>query len=65
MSNKPRTDTAMLNWLDQQGAYYDWKVQLPTDYPHVQDCVFACRNTTSGHKTIRAAILAAMKKDAK
>ena len=58
-------DTEMLNWLDQQGAHYGWKVQLPTDYPNVKECVFVCRNTTSGHKTIREAIKAAMGKEVK
>jgi len=58
-------DTEMLNWLDKQGAHYKWKVQLPTDNPNVKDAVFVCRNTTSGHETIRAAIDAAMKKGAK
>jgi hypothetical protein len=58
---KPSTDTEMLNWLDKQGAHYKWKVQLPTDNPNVKDAVFVCRNTTSGHKTIREAIDAAMK----
>jgi hypothetical protein len=54
-------ERARLNWLDQQGAHYGWKVQLPADYPNVKECVFVCRNTTSGHKTIREAIDAAMK----
>jgi|LakMenEpi03Aug12_release.lakeMendotaPanAssembly.Ray.scaffolds.fasta_scaffold110780_6 hypothetical protein len=59
------TDTEMLNWLDQQGDHYEWKVQLPTDYPKVADAVFICRNTTSGYKTIREAINSAMKKNSK
>jgi hypothetical protein len=54
-------ERSRLNWLDQQGAHYGWKVQLPADYPNVKECVFVCRNTTSGHKTIREAIDAAMK----
>ena len=54
-------ERSRLNWLDQQGAHYGWKVQLPADYPYVKECVFVCRNTTSGHKTIREAIDAAMK----
>jgi hypothetical protein len=58
-------DTEMLNWLEQQGAYYGWNVQLPTDYPNVKDCVFVCRNTTSGYKTIREAIKTAMGKEVK
>ena len=52
----------MLNWLDKQGAHYGWKVQLPADYPNVEDAVFVCRNVTSGHKTIREAIAAAIAK---
>ena len=55
-SGSPITDTERLNWLDKQGARYGWTVQLPSDYPNVRDCVFVCRNTTSGHKTIREAI---------
>ena len=56
------SDTEMLNWLDKQGDHYGWKVQLPADYPNVEDAVFVCRNTSSGHKTIREAIAAAIAK---
>ena len=59
------SERSRLDWLDQQGAHYGWKVQLPTDYPNVKECVFVCRNTTSGHKTIREAIDTAMKEGAK
>ncbi len=55
------SDTDMLDWLDKQGRIYDWSVQLPSDYPNVQDCVFICRNNSSGYKTIREAILNKMK----
>lgn len=58
------SDTKMLDWLDKQGAHYGWGVQLPADYPNVRDCVFVCRNTTSGHKTIREAIAHRMGKPA-
>lgn len=56
------SDTEMLNWLDKQGDHYGWKVQLPADYPNVEDAVFVCRNVTSGYKTIREAIAAAIAK---
>lgn len=56
-------DTAMLDWLDAQGSHYGWKVQLPEDYPWVPHCVFVSRNLPEGHKTIREAIAARMKKD--
>lgn len=56
------TDADMLDWLDSQGSYYGWRVQLPSDYPNVRNCVFICRNTTDGHKTIREAIADRMEK---
>lgn len=55
------SDTAMLNWLEKQGsAQLGWKVQTPGDYPNVKGCVFACRNTTGGYKTLREAVAARM-----
>ena len=56
------SDTDMLNWLDAQGECYEWKVQLPSDYPNMRECVFVSRNTMRGHKTIRDAIADRMKK---
>jgi hypothetical protein len=57
------TDTQLLNWLDRQGRYYKWNVQLPKDYPHVKDCVFIQRNSTAGEPDIRSAIIAAMQRE--
>lgn len=54
------SDSEMLDWLDRQGAHYGWAVQTPSDYPNVRDAVFVCRNTTSGHRSIREAIAARM-----
>jgi hypothetical protein len=54
------SDSEMLDWLDRQGAHYGWAVQTPGDYPNVRDAVFVCRNTTSGHRSIREAIAARM-----
>ena len=57
------SDTEMLNWLDQQGSKYNfWKVQLPTDYPHVTGCVFFCRNVSSGYQSVREALSDRMRK---
>jgi len=57
------SDSDMLNFLDQQGSINRyWKVQLPSDYPHVKECVFVCRNSSIGHKTIREAIAERMAK---
>jgi hypothetical protein len=59
-ASTPPSDTAMLDWLDKQGAHYEWKLQLPSDHPNVNHCVFLCRNTTSGYATVREAIAARM-----
>ena len=58
---KNPTDSEMLDFLEGQGAHYQWKVQLETNYPYIRDCVWIGRNTSSGYKTIREAITASMK----
>lgn len=51
---KARKDTVRLDWLGSHCGAYDWKVTLS------DRCTFLCRNTTSGHRTAREAVDAAM-----
>lgn len=48
-------DTERIDWLESHPSKYDWGVTLD------HGCVFAARNKTSGHDTLRAAIDAARK----
>ena len=61
----PISDFAMIDWLEKQGNVLGWNVQLPSDYPYVKGCVFICRNTTGGYRTLREAIAEKMKKEQK
>jgi hypothetical protein len=56
------TDTELINWLNAQGSYYRWTVQIETDYPFVKRCVFVQRNSTEGEPDIRTAIIKAMQR---
>ena len=48
-------DTERIDWLESHPSKYNWGVTLD------HCCVFAARNTTSGHATLREAIDAARK----
>ncbi len=51
-------DTERMDWLERQPSKYEWAITLD------HGCVFATRNKTSGHPTLRAAIDAARNQEA-
>jgi hypothetical protein len=56
------TDTQLLDWLDAQGSYFKWNCQTETDFPHIRDCIYVSRSSTSGMPDVRTAIIEAMKR---
>lgn len=59
------SDTEIIEWLEMQGRDYLWKVQTERDYPYVKNTVFVMRNSSSGEKTLREAVIKKIKESLK